>query len=136
MKLALKGSRTPKGCGSALSVSCNPPNLIKKAVIANIWSTRGFNVIAKPNQRKKRLTRSELFDAALAGAGVHRQEVFEPGDLRVGDATGGAQHGGRSGPLHHLQLRAHVDAGEAKGQQVLCNHPEDSEMNTRMPTCN
>lgn len=123
MKLPLKGSRAPKGCGSALSVSCNPPNLIKNAVIAKIWSTRGFNLIAKPNKGEEGLTGSELFDAALTGAGLHGQKVFEPGDLWVGDAAGGAQHGGRPGPFHHLQLGAHVDAGEAKRQQVLCKRP-------------
>ena len=70
------------------------------------------------------LTWSELFDAALAAAGVHGQEVFEPGDLRVGDAAGGAQHGGRPRPLHHLQLGTHVYTGEAKWQQVLWKDEE------------
>lgn len=69
--------------------------------------------------KKMCLTWSELFDATLAGGGVDRQEVFEPGDLWVGDATGGAQHGGRPRPLHHLQLGTHVYAREAKWQQVL-----------------
>lgn len=70
------------------------------------------------------LTWSELFDATLAGAGVDRQEVFEPGDLGVRDATGSAQHGGRPCPLHHFQLRAHVYTREAKWQQVLWKHQE------------
>lgn len=72
---------------------------------------------------ERNLTRAELLDATLAGAGVHGQEVLEPGDLRVGNAAGGAEHGGGPGALHHLQLGAHVDAGEAEGQQVLWKHP-------------
>lgn len=65
------------------------------------------------------LTWSQLFDAALAGAGIDREEVLEPRDLRVGDATGSAQHGGCPCPLHHLQLGTHVYAGEAEWQQVF-----------------
>lgn len=70
------------------------------------------------------LTWSELLDAALAQARVHGQKVFEPGDLRVGDAAGCTQHGGCLRPLHHLQLGPHVDAGEAKWQQVLWRNGE------------
>lgn len=65
------------------------------------------------------LTWSELLDTTLAGTGVDRQEVFEPGDLWVGDAAGSTQHGGRPRPFHHLQLGTHVYTGEAKWQQVL-----------------
>lgn len=66
------------------------------------------------------LTWSKLFDATLARAGLHGQEVFKPGDLWVRDAAGSAEHGGRPRPLHHLQLGTHVYAREAKWQQVLC----------------
>lgn len=65
------------------------------------------------------LTWSKLFDATLAGAGIDREEVFEPWDLWVRDAAGSAQHGGCPCPLHHLQLRTHVYAGEAERQQVF-----------------
>lgn len=65
------------------------------------------------------LTWSELFDTTLAGTGVDRQEVFEPGDLWVRDAAGSTQHGGRPRPFHHLQLGTHVYTGEAEWQLVL-----------------
>lgn len=69
-------------------------------------------------------TWSQLLDSPLAERRLHGEEVLEPGDLGIGDPAGGAQHGGGSGSLHHLQLRAHVDAGEAEGQQVLWKTPE------------
>lgn len=89
--------------------------------------------MATADKWKRKPTRSELLDATLAGAGLHGQEVFEPGDLRVRDAAGGTQHGGRPGPFHHLQLGAHVDAGEAERQQVLCNDPDDRDVRLAQP---
>lgn len=62
-----------------------------------------------------------MLDAAVAAADVHGEEVFKPGDLRVGVPAGGAQHGGRARPLHHFQLGAHVDGGEPVRNLVLCN---------------
>lgn len=70
------------------------------------------------------LTWSELFDAPLAEAGVHRQEVFEPGDLWVRNTTGSTQHGGCLGSLHYLQLGTHVYTGKAEWQQILCKDEE------------
>lgn len=72
-----------------------------------------------PLEALVRLTWSELFDATVTGAVVDREEIFEPGDLWVRDATGSTQHGGCPRPLHHLQLGTHVYTGEAEWQQVL-----------------
>lgn len=65
-------------------------------------------------------TWSQLFDAPVAAADVHRQEVFEPVDLRVGVSAGRTQHRGRARPFHNLQLGPHVDGGEAVWDLVLC----------------
>lgn len=64
-------------------------------------------------------TWTELLDSSIAAVNVDRQEVFEPGDLRVGVPAGGTEHGSSSRSLHHLQLRAHVYGGEAVRDLVL-----------------
>ena len=51
--------------------------------------------------------------------GVDGEEVFEPGDVGVGVAAGGTEHGGGARSLHHFQLWAHVYGGEPRGQLVL-----------------
>ena len=66
------------------------------------------------------LTGAQLFDSAVTCVGVDGQEVLVPGDLWVGVPAGRTQHGGRPGPLHHLELGAHVDVREPGGKQVLC----------------
>ncbi len=64
-------------------------------------------------------TWTELLDSSTAAVNVDRQEVFEPGDLRVGVPAGGTEHGSSARSLHHLQLRAHVYGGEAVRDLVL-----------------
>lgn len=66
------------------------------------------------------LTWSELFDPPIAHTGINRQEVFEPGDLRVGVTACSAEHVGCASAFHHLQLGTHVNVGEAWRKQVLC----------------
>ncbi len=64
-------------------------------------------------------TWTELLDSSIAAVNVNRQEVFEPGDLRVGVPAGGTEHGSSARSLHHLQLRAHVYGGETVRDLVL-----------------
>lgn len=76
----------------------------------------------EPGRKVERdcLTWSELFDPPIARTGINRQEVFEPGDLRIGVAACSAEHVGCAGAFYHLQLGTHVNVGEALRKQVLC----------------
>lgn len=66
------------------------------------------------------LTWAQLLDASITRTGVNGQEVLVPGDFRVGVAAGSTEHRSRSSALHHLELRAHVDVGKTRREQVLC----------------
>lgn len=65
-------------------------------------------------------TWSQLFNAAIAAADVHREEVFEPVNLWVRVAACRAQHRSGARSLHDLQLGSHVYGGEAMRYLVLC----------------
>lgn len=56
------------------------------------WLKAGENIV----------TWSQLFDSPVVVTGVDGQEVFEPGNVRVGVAAGGAEHRGGTGAFHHL----------------------------------
>lgn len=75
--------------------------------------------------QQRKPTWSELFNASVVVGGVDREEVFEPGDVRVGVTTGSTKHGGSARSLHHFQLWAHVYGGETSGQLVLWRQRRD-----------
>lgn len=78
----------------------------------------------------REITWSELFDAPVVVTRVHREEVFEPGNVRVRVTASGTEHGGRTGALHHLELRAHIYGGETWGQLILWNTGTPAQLNT------
>ncbi len=87
----------------------------------------------EPSARRE-ITWSELFDAAVVVTGVDREEVFEPGNVRVRVTASSAEHGGGTGALHHLELRAHIYGGETWGQLILWNTGTPALLNTHTHT--
>lgn len=72
------------------------------------------------------LTWAKLLYPSITCTGVNGKEVFVPGDFGIWVPAGGTQHGGRSSALHHFELRAHVNVGEAWWKQVLCGSKSKS----------
>lgn len=70
------------------------------------------------------LTWAELLYPSITCTGINGQEVFVPGDFGIWVTAGGTQHSGRSSALHHFELRAHVNVGEAWWEQVVCGRAE------------
>ncbi len=87
----------------------------------NSGSCRCFFSSVTEQSARREITWSELFDAAVVVTGVDREEVFEPGNVWVWVTASSAEHGGGTGALHHLELRAHIYGGETWGQLILWN---------------
>lgn len=97
-------------------------------------SCRCFSSAVMEPSVQRKITWSKLFDASVVVTRVDWEEVFEPGNVWVGVPASSTEHGGGTGALDHLELRAHVYGGETCGQLILWNTatPAQSHTNTHM----
>lgn len=84
------------------------------------WQRRKVKLYTEGKRKNERLiTWTKLLDSSVVTGRVDRQEVLEPGNLRVRVAAGSTEHSGGPRALNYLQLRTHIYGGEARGQLVF-----------------